>query len=323
MEIRKFNTTNENEWNNFLYLANNSTLFDTLNFLNYHSFEKFNLLNLMIYEDHELLALLPAAIFVENGRKILKSPYGASVGGPIFKAGLSFEVKNNIISEIISYSKINNINSINFKLAPTLYYKQPNDDLSFSLFSLGFKLNNRWLTLINTLPDTFEQLIEKIPIRKRRYFNQALKNKLEFEIGNIDNLTEFYSILLQNRAKFNSIPTHNLKDLEYLFNQCSPRIKIFFTKSNNKKLAAGLVFELTDNMAYVFYLCHLDEGEIFRCSFFCSMKIQEYYILNNFKYIDFGPSTFNDMSINYGGIKFKEELGCKGYNRDEWIYDLI
>src|SRR5207249_120458 len=162
-------------------------------------------------------------------------------------------------------------------------------------------------TMIAELPTSMEKLLSKVPERKQRYFKQAIKIGLEFYPGGVDEVDEFYEVLISNRSKFNAVPTHTMSDLKYLLMNCASAVKIFVTRHNQKAIAGGVVFELTPHVAYLFYLCHVEEGEVLRASLFTTLKIQEYYISRGFKYFDLGPSTFDDGRVNAGGIQFKEE----------------
>src|SRR5262245_26197700 len=87
--VRRYHATDAPAWEQFLTSSSNGTLFHSLDFLAYHSPERFEIHHLMFERSGKLLALLPAAVVSEpSGRRILKSPYGGSVGGFVLPPGL-------------------------------------------------------------------------------------------------------------------------------------------------------------------------------------------------------------------------------------------
>lgn len=322
IRVRKFEIEDTQAWQAHLKGSYNGTLYDDLVFLAYHPDGKFELHHLLFYKDEELVAVMPAAIADVNGKRYLKSPFGASAGGPVFRKGARFAEMRDVIAALNGYAKDQGFHGVIMRTAPAIYFTPQTDNLSFILFTNQYRLNKKWLSMIAVLPDSFDTLMEKVPERKQRYFRQAVKHELEFRECAVDELEAFYKILLINRAKFLATPTHSQEDLHYLLTHCADRVKMFLTRHDNKALAGAVTFELNSEVAYVFYLCHLEEGEALRASLFTFLKLEEYYINKGFRYFDMGPSSFDDMTINEGGVKFKEESGCTGFNRDEWIFEI-
>lgn len=319
--VRKFEIEDTPAWQAHLKDSYNSTLYDDLIFLAYHPDGKFDLHHLLFYKDDELVAVMPAALADVNGKRYLKSPFGASAGGPVFRKAARFAEMRDVIVALNNYVSEQGWAGVIMRTAPAIYFEPQTDNLSFILFTNNYRLNKKWLSMIAVLPESFDKLLEKVPERKQRYFRQAIKHELKFEDCSVKDLDTFYDILLINRSKFNAVPTHTKRDLDYLLNHCGDRVKMFLTRHNDKAWAGAVTFELNNDVAYVFYLCHLEEGEALRASLFTFLKLEEYYINKGFRYFDMGPSSFDDMSINEGGVKFKEESGCTGFNRDEWIFE--
>jgi hypothetical protein len=310
------------KWETFIDNSQNGTLFDKISFINYHGTNKFNQLRFIILnEDNTIVSVLLASIEIDSfGKKQLTAPFGASIGGPVF----TFEAKYNnfeeVVSSIIEYSLLNRINRIKFRVAPEIYNYQNNSYLSFVLFKLGFRITNTHLTFIVNLKGNYTQ---KIPQRKLRYLKQSKeKNDLKIRQCDVSYLDNFYHILLENRKKFSAHLTHSPEDLKFLLTQCKERVKLFLTFYEEEPIAGGLIFELTSKVVYLFYLCHYEEYEKFRASLFMAYGLQEYYSRLGFHYFDYGPSSSDDLTLNKGGVKFKEELGASGYTRNTWVLNL-
>ena len=94
MKIKKYQPKHINEWNSFVLISNNGTLFHNQQFISYHIEREFIDCSLMIYNDNKLIALFPAAM--KDNSTVFSHP-GASHGGLVIKNNLSFSVINNII----------------------------------------------------------------------------------------------------------------------------------------------------------------------------------------------------------------------------------
>src|SRR5262249_41782415 len=87
--VRRQEESDGRAWRDFLASSSNGTLFHSLDFLAYHSRGRFEVHHLMFERPGKLLALLPAAIVSEPWGRVLKSPYGASVGGFVLPTQLT------------------------------------------------------------------------------------------------------------------------------------------------------------------------------------------------------------------------------------------
>ena len=322
LKLLQYSNDDFDKWETFIDNSQNGTLFDKISFINYHDKNKFNQKQFfLVNENNSTIAVLLSAIEIDPlGNKQLTSPFGASIGGPVFFNDAKYNDFEEVIIFIIDYCKINDIRSIKFRVAPDIYYSQSNNYLSFVLFKLGFRIFCSHLTFLVNLKDNF---IQKIPERKLRYIKQTIeKNNLEVRKCDISHLDIFYDMLLENRKKFNAVPTHSYQDLFYLITNCHDSVKLYLAYSMNEPISGGLIFELNSKVAYLFYLCHYEKFETIRASLYITYQLQEIYSYLGFQYFDYGSSSSDDLTVNKGVLKFKEELGATGFMRNSWILNL-
>ena len=91
IEIERYKESLFHEWDEFVWQANNVTIFHTRKFLNYHPSERFEDHSLIFRKDNRVIALFPATIHYEAHRKILTSHRGSSYGGIVTKFNLSIK----------------------------------------------------------------------------------------------------------------------------------------------------------------------------------------------------------------------------------------
>jgi hypothetical protein len=312
------------EWRAFLADSNNGTLFCDLAFLAYHPAECLDTQHLMFRRAGELLALLPAAIVHEaDGRAILKSPYRASVGGCVLPQGQGIDSTVDVIRALQDYARSQRLNSVELRMGPNVYAEQPNDNLAFALIACGFALVRRWLCHIVPLPADPARVVESIPTgSRRRYARYALRQGVVPVEAGAERIEEFYRILAANRAKHGAQPTHTLAELRDIFALVPDRVRLFLFTLEQTAIAGALVFELNRHVAYQFYLCHDERFEKYRATSLAVAHVMEYYAGRGFRYLDLGPSTFDDLTINRGLAVFKEEMGAVGFCRETYRWEV-
>jgi len=319
IETQKVQDENIIEWCNLIENSNNGTIFDHPSFISYHK-NKFRIERLLFKKNKSVIAGISFDLNLLEKEKILKSPFGASYGGIIFLTKCKLLTYIEVYKSLIDYSKDIGVKKIYFTQIPDSYTFEKQNYNSFALKLNNFVLDKSLLTMGTEL---FNFDDSKVSRRKKRYIKKHEKEGIiENKEVDYSELEKFYLILKHNRNKFNVVPTHTLDELKEIFNSNNKNVKLYLSYVNKKIASGALVFHLTDKLANVFYLCHDEEFEKFRPSLSLALFIQKKYITFGFEYLDFGPSSFDDFSLNIGGIKFKEDIGCVGFCRDSWIKKL-
>ena len=320
--VRRQEESDRRAWSAFLASSSNGTLFHSLDFLAYHSRGRFEVHHLMFERAGKLLALLPAAIVSEPRGRVLKSPYGGSVGGFVLPAQLNAATTLRLVGALKDHASANGLAGIEMRLGPALYDSFPNDQLSFALMASGFTLACRWLTHVISLPaspqDVASQLVTK---RRRNYIRRAVVQGLDVATVGPEYLPAFYRILVQNRARHGARPTHSLADLQRIFDLTPDRVRLFACSWRDEMIAGALVFELNPRVAYLFYLCHEDRFAALRAATVVTLRVAQHYSGRGVRYLDMGPTSFDDLRMNEGLARFKEEMGAIGFCRDTWRWE--
>jgi hypothetical protein len=325
-EVAHVDPTQSNQvvdWNAFLASSDNGTLFHDLRFLAYHPCDRFDTHHLIFRRNGKLLALFPAAIVTEpDGRRLLRSPYGGSVGGFVLSSAQHADSTIQLVNCLQNYVTDQGLNGIETRTGPNVYAACPNDTLSFALAASGFILSRRWLTHIIPLPAHPEDVLNKLPSRRRRgYIQSAIRHGLEVNPVGVSRLAAFYQMLQANRAKHGGGLTHTLSELERLYELVPDHMRLFVCELQGQMIAGSLVFELNNRVSYSFYPCHDEKFEEYRPAALTTIRVAEYYSARGFKYLDLGPSTFDDFAVNHGLARFKEDMGGIGFCRDTWRWE--
>ena len=323
LSIKKYNKTYLQAWNNFIHLANNGTIFHNRFFLSYHLDRKFLDHSLLFFNKKELMAVFPAVKQIENNKTIIYSHPGASYGGFVIKNKLEFAIIDCIINELTKYCKDNNFQSIFLINTPDIYFNKSDQSLEYLLQWHGYRQKEIYIShVVNLETENLYCLLKK---RKKRYLNNAI-NEMNLFFLESDDFDGFYDLLIINKKKYSTRPTHSLKELKYLKKLLPKSIKLILTKKNNLIIGGTLLFLLNKKISLVFYNIidekfrntQLASFQLFNC-----MKITKNLGL---KIIDFGVSHTPELKNPYAPkkslIKFKEQFGARGVIRTAYQKEI-
>jgi hypothetical protein len=277
----------------------------------------------MFYESGELIALLPAAIMTESdGRRFLKSPYGASIGGFVLPCGIGAAIVLDLVNQLQAYVVDLGLDGIEMRIGPSVYLRSPNNLLDFSLMARGFRLVKRWLLHIVPLGAPRTGFTDELFSKSKRYdVRSNLEKGLRPREVPANRINDFYDLLLETLSWHRSTPTHQKHEIEDLFRRVPGRVRLFLCAYEGVEVAGVLVFMLNELVAYTFYICNSYEHRNLCGPAVLIAHILERLAEEGLRYLDLGPSTFDDFSLNSGVAFFKEGLAAQGFCRDTWQWE--
>ena len=311
----------EEEWDKFIKSSRNGTFLNSRRFLNYHPPDRFYDSSLMFFKKKKLIGVIPAAIIKENIKKIYFSHPGSTFGGIILGKETKLSSVFEIVNELISYSKENDINEIIIKTSPKIYHTYPSDDVDFSLFKNGFKIKKRDLTTTIFLPHFNTPLGVSMDSRCKRAIRQA--KEIGLEIHKDDDICRYWKILKQNlKEKYDTKPTHTLEEIKKLKALFPKKIQLF-TAHRDEIMVGGILTFITNTTIHTQYIAMLYEYQKLRPLNAVFNNIIQYASQNGFLYLNFGVSTekFGEI-INWNLFNFKESFGGRGILHDLFYLDL-
>jgi hypothetical protein len=302
MEVRKYSSDYKNEWNSFLDIAKNvSFLFDR-NFMDYHS-DRFNDYSLMIFDDNQLVAVIPANI--SEGQLI--SHQGLSYGAIVLLDQLKLAQIILIVKEVLIYLKNNQIQTWFIKFIPRMYHTRPCDELDWVMFKLLAKIYRRDTALV------IDNRSRQIPYqeRRKRSIKKAAKQNILIKEG-VEQFEPYWNnVLVPNlQAKHGVAPVHSLDEIELLAERFPKNIKQHNVYLDHK-VVAGCTMFLNKQVAHAQYISGTDEGRDTGClDFLFDYLIQNEY--SQYDYFDFGICNENGgQLINNGLLDWKEGFGAR------------
>ena len=324
IEIFKYNHNMNNEWDQFVSNSYNGTIFHKRQFLSYHIDRSFEDCSIIFKKRKKIIAIISAAVIKNNGSKTFFSHPGASFGG-IVHQNLSFDDCDKIIELIEKFCKDNKYNNIFMVQTPTIYnqYHQ-NEIVDYVLKINGYKNIENYISNVLTIEkDTQNQLSEIAKNKKRSIsYYKTLIDKHNLKFKWVDDFKEFYPILLKNKSKHNSKPTHSEKELEILKSMFPDEIFQLMLYSEDIPIAGMTLFKANVKGAILFYSMFDYDYNKMQPIPLLMHYIIEWAKKNELSFIDYGvshmPQADNPLAPSRSLIKFKEEFGCFGIVRSTY-----
>lgn len=316
----KFDRNNTTQWDKFVEICVNGTMFHTRKFLSYHPPDRFEDYSVEFYKKNRLFSVFPAVNVTYNGKKTLFSHRGASYGGFVYEEGLSIRQAYNLVDALIKFAKSHKFEQIVMTLPPIIYERRLSNYIDFALLKQGFTYLKREVSSIVQLEDDIDLNIKKFKRTNRTAFRKA--QKLGVEIRQTEDYADFYRILKKNlKIRHNVQPTHTLEELITLKNMYPDKIRFFGAYVKEELVAGVVMFDCNAEVTLAFYISHKESMQEYRGVNLLFYHIIKDSIEKGFQYLDFGIFTVN-MEPNFGLGRFKEGFGSSGVLRDTFICQL-
>lgn len=275
--------------------------------MDYHQ-DKFQDASLMIYNNHELVALLPANKVGDE----LFSHQGLTYGGILFTKTQSVDSITAVISVIIEFLKANHIASLTIKQLPEFYYETYAKDIYNVLQTYNSEIILKQVIL--AIDYQSEYNIHKTKLKR---FNKLKTNGFRIVEGQHE-LERFWNTVLIKRLdeKHDSKPVHNLAEIQYLQDKFPSEI-LQYTIYNDTELLAGITIFKKGKVVKSQYGMASETGEKLKALDMLFVYLIRKYEEEGLHFFSMGTVS-NDSKLGYsqGMLKQKQELGCKTFNQD-------
>ena len=325
--IKKYNKKLSEQWDKFVNISNNGTIFQSRKFLNYHIQREFNDYSLIIYNNKDIVAVMPGVCITKNKQKTYYSHPGTSYAGLVIKLNLNFILINEIIKSLDAYLLKNKFHQIFLINSPNVYWQYEEQSLDYLLQWNKYQIKELYISHVSNIAHckTVEKLLSK---RKRRYIvNDSRLNNFTFrKIKNHSELIELYALLEKTKKKFDATPTHSIKELSKLWGLFPDNIVIYISKFKGKIVGGFVIFHTTKKTSLIFYNIiddtmtesQLSALQLYNCMKICKKRGSDV--------VDFGvshaPEQDNPLDPKFSLIQFKEQFGARGVMRIAYQKEL-
>ena len=312
--LHQYINQNDSRWDQFVSSGNNGTLFHLRKFLNYHPKDRFQDHSILVEKKQNLFSVFPAAELIVDGKRILVSHPGSTVGSFVVPENLSIADAMSMSEALVTYVKEKNFSGIRITLPPTLYQRRLSNYMDFSFFKQGFTYSKRDVTSILFLEDRLDKNLAKFKSSHLRAVRNAQEKGVNVRQSN--DFDSFYHILEQNlKIRHGVSPTHTLAELKNIHAMFPDKISLFAAFVKGVMVAGVVNFVVNDHVVLAFYISHDETYQEFRAVNLLFYSIFDWAIQQGFRIYDFGTFTVNEEP-NMGLGRFKENFGASGIFRD-------
>jgi len=308
-------------WDAFVRRSMNGTLFHLQQFLAYHPPGRFHFHHLLFFEGDRLVAVLPGGL-TQNGRHY-ESPVGASYGSFVWE-DIDAATALAIVEAFESYIRELGVQAVHLTSAPTLYQPVLSQNLEFALLYKGYAYERHYISHITQLGIVSDPQDLFAPIAKR-YIKRAYQHYRGIAIEEVSPdrmiaaLTEFYPIIVENKARRNAKPTHSLEDLRRLHELLPELMKLWLLRLDGELIAGSLIFLPNHRVPLSFYPMMRYEFRDVRPIYVLSAEMMRWAQRQGYSYFDLGvsqdTSDDNPMTPALPLIEFKEKFHSRGILR--------
>ncbi|MFN4915161.1 MAG: GNAT family N-acetyltransferase [Sphingomonadales bacterium] len=312
MQVFKYDRFLQTVWDEFVDCSKNGSFLFKRSFMDYHS-DRFIDHSLLVYDDKQLIAILPANL---SNNKII-SHEGLSYGGIVLLDDLKFAKVIEVYKSVLKFLKSINIDTFIIKNIPRIYNSRPADELDWISYKVNAKIFRRDTAMV------LSNESNEIPYqdRRKRAIKKASKENIDIKVG-INELIPFWNdVLIPNlQSRHGVSPVHTLEEIQLLATRFPDNIRQHTIYLNNK-IVAGCTMFLNKGVAHAQYISGTTSGRDSGClDYLFNYLIKNIYI--NYTYFDFGIcNEQNGKIINEGLMAWKEGFGARAVIHDFFEID--
>lgn len=297
------------QWDAFCAKAPNATFLFQRDFMDYHG-QRFQDFSLMVFEEEELIAVLPAHVI----KKEVYSHRGLTYGNLVLK---DISLKNTLVvfEAILSFLKTEGKTHLELKLLPNFYHQINSDALNYGLFlTQAKKVGCETVSVLN-----ISQPLKQHQQRKRG-IKKGIKHHLE--VRQDGNFQSFWNGILRPllHTKFDAEPVHSLAEIDALAAQFPQHIKQYNVYKDNDIVAGVTIFE-TKLVAHTQYIAaNNDRQQLGSLDYLFHWLITEVY--QEKKYLSFGTSNAQKgAQLQTSLHSWKEGFGTETRTLDTYVVE--
>ena len=298
-------------------ISDNGTVFHRPLFLQYHGQEKFQNIQpvkIIFREEEKMLACISGAVEFCDERKSFISPFGSSYGGLVYHSDLTFKEIEEIYFLLLEHLQKE---YDHFKLSSSPFFQSRTGKALYVdhiLLSKGFTITKSDIVLVHPLDHA-----EKLPARIDKKLFAQLKQPLYKKKLRIERISgpdpEAFELLLASQARFQAKPTHSFEELMKIEELVPGTVQTFKSYLGEKLVSGIITFHVNKDILLNFYVFDSLEGRELKANHFTYYNVAVYAHEQDYKYLDFGPSSFG-WNPNYPLIYFKERFDGRPFLRN-------
>lgn len=314
--VHQYTPADREEWDAFVERSNDGTMFHLQSFLDYHPPGKWNFHHLMFREEGKLVAVCPGGVKADGS---FWSPMGASYGS-IITEDTAFERSLRVVDAFITYMTENGFKDAYLIPPPLIYTLNYSQHTEYAMLYRKADFELHYISHAIDLKRG-EDFLEYFDPTARKTVRKILREQ-RLTIEESDDYETFHHILVENKKRHETTPTHTLDDLHRLRDLMPDKLRLNMVYYDGKPIAGSLLFLANAKVVLCFYNMLLYEYEHLKPIYLVMHETCRWAIENNYEWVDIGVSqdtkAEDPMTPSLGLINFKERFDARGILRSTY-----
>lgn len=288
-------------WDAFVRQARNGVFLFERGYLDYHA-DRFEDASLMLHDDGELVALLPAhrvgSHWISHG--------GLTFGGLLLHPGSGAAEVLAQVEAMVAALRERGATRLVVKPVPHIYHRQPAEDELYALHRLGARAVRMDLS-------TTVDLARRPPLAKGRRHALSKARRAGLEVRTSEDYAAYWTLLGEVLAERHGVaPTHRLDEIERLAARF-PQIQLHAAHApDGGPMLAGAVTYRYDGVLHTQYLASAPAGREVGAMDAVIAHLMD-VVAEGCRWFNFGVSTVDQgRQLNAGLAAQKEMFGGRG-----------
>lgn len=319
IQVYEYKPEDREEWEEFVDLSNNGTMFHKQAFLDYHHEGRFAFYHLMFRRGEELVAVLPGGLR-ENGTAFW-SPVGASYGSFVTK-DIHYRDSLDIVDAFMDFCKEKKFTDAYLIPPPIVYSETISQHCEYSMLYRKFDFELHYISHAIDLKygDDFFKHFDKTA---RKTINKILREE-KITIRESDDYETFNKILLDNKARHNIKPTHTLEEMIKIRDLMPENVRLLLVYYGDIPIAGSWLFFCNNQVVLCFYNMLYYEYEHLKPIYLIMYETCRRAVEEGYTWVDIGvsqdTSSPDPMTPSINLIDFKERFNSRGILRSTYHY---
>ena len=315
--VRPYTPEMEAEWDRFVMKeSGNGTFLQTRNFSNYHPAGRFEDASLVVVNEKDaVVAVVPAAVQLRDGKRTFVSHPGSTYGGPVIRTAYNTAARTIGILQAVDRYIAANYEAALFHPTVSMLEGEENQTLLYAFSYLNytqFTELNTWVPLEGKNPDS---ILASFRQDKRQNVKKAMKHDLTFRrLETKEEVETFHALLAQNLAKYDVKPVHTAAELwDFKTNRLKKETNFYGVFEQDRMVAGGMTFFFAQsNVMHTQYLSADLSIRSYSPAAYLYYQVLCDAAAKGCKALSWGISTEDHGKVlNFGLVESKEGYGSR------------
>jgi len=310
MHITPYSSEHKSAWDRCVAESRNATFMLFRDFMEYHS-DRFTDRSLMVFDDDELIAVIPGSLHGDQWRSHGGLTYGGYVASKDFRANNALLA----VEATVKHLRETGVRSMLVKPVPHIYHRTPSEEELYALHRSGARLVRRDIS--STVP-----MANRYGYSKGRKWTVNKSRKEGVVVRPSQDWEAFMAIeealLLEKRGVR---PVHTAAEMRYLAGLFPRNIQLWLAHLKDD-LLAGVVTFRSPMVLHAQYIGSVAQGRQIG-----AVDAIIDHLLNNkcadVRFFDFGISTTDEgRCLDEALVANKESYGARGTCYDHYLLEI-